>query len=531
MKETVLVGKNTFTAHPNASFQLITELGYTPSWPQRPYTLNNTIPYDPSGFPRQQTVVGAIDITDTHRELTSSYSTKSMMSLDGIFSPISFYPTPHGSTFSITKYPTHACPFCFGTKSYTYELLNDNITISPTEGIDDIVNKKTSFNVPCPFCENVSEKIKRSRVSAGDSAAMPPYVLASGTDLELITARNSGVSGGSPIINYATLNPIVLSYGEFSNFQNKQSGDFTGHSVNLVSFGFIPPGPGDSLVTLGSKNINRNYADYDINFVEWKGSIPDTIANTPPLSNNMRFFGLRGPVMLHSWGYDLEGFPVPNSSGEPLVMEGRVVVDSSGNIVGKNQQATAQGWSKPFKEETFYKGWAQSPASWPVGPIDFRWDENAGVWTIGSNYKAVHIILEEDLVSSEPVRGTLLNQNFINDPLPSGLRRLVFVRDLLRDYSAPRGASMYCRYDAGNGFYEPIGQRTFITSGTIISQNTVNIYGVYRKPNELEPSDRPELERYETTYSNPLNLPTTVGTLTLFTFLKGQWTIIAGNCT
>ena len=36
---------------------------------------------------------------------------------------------------------------------------------------------------------------------------------------------------------------------------------------------------------------------------------------------NQRFFGLRGPIIMHAWGYDTEGYPVPNASNEPKILD------------------------------------------------------------------------------------------------------------------------------------------------------------------------------------------------------------------
>ena len=533
--QTVLIGASTLGIHELSNFRLINDLDYSDAWSSRPYTLNTSVEYSPSGFPRLQTTVGVGALeTITASLAQGGYASKAAMSLDGLISPISFYPTPHASTFHITKYPTIGCPFCAGTQNFTYSTPNDNLAINFNMGIGQIYDQITTKTMKCPFCENVSSKVERSQKSARSTQLTPPYILASGSDFQ-ITSNPQAAAGRTPVINYATLNPVVLNSGEFSNFQNRQSGDYTGHSINLVSFGLMPPAGADSISPLGSKNIDRNYSDYDANFVQWRNdtvSMGVTVAPVPNFANNMRFFGLRGPLMLHSWGYDLEGFPVPNASGEPLVQNGQVVRDGNNNIVGKNQTRKSDGsWSKPYKENSFYKGWAQSPGCWPVGPIDLRWDDTAGVWTVGANYKPVYVVIEEDLVNQQPIRGQLLQSNFANDPLPSGLRRLIYVKRQSHSYSAPRGAQLYCRYNPDNGFYEPVGFPQFITSGVVISQNTVNVFGVYQKPddNELQPEERPDLERYETTYGNPLNMPLSIGSTALFIFLKGQWNLFAFN--
>lgn len=62
-----------------------------------------------------------------------------------------------------------------------------------------------------------------------------------------------------------------------------------------------------------------------------------------------RGIGLRSPLILSGWGYDVDSKPVP------------YVTDSSGN--------------RSFHPDTFRK-----PSLWKSGPLDVRWDESRGVW-------------------------------------------------------------------------------------------------------------------------------------------------------
>lgn len=526
----VLVGINKPYMHHDFYFNK-ESMDWSPEWTSRPILGTGHVDY--KQFPRSTTSVFLESNSEIANELLNEYNNKSLMSLDGLFSPISFYPTPYSATFAITKYPTSKCPFCFGTKTYEYSLLQDFNAYNAMSA-NDFENNLSQRTKPCPFCENDESKNSKLNARVSSTEVMPPYIIASGDDANIISAL-TGLSG-IPIINYATLNPIVLSTGEFSNFQNKQSGDYCGHSIDLVSFGQIPPRNGDGLRPSYNQNIGRSFADYDINFINFNSvvsSVGLSVPSLPPIANNMRFFGLRGPIMLHSWGYDTEGYPVPNASGEPLRVNGTgtIVRDSNNNIVGKNQRLVSGVWTNPYKENTFYKGWAQQPGCWPVGPIDFRWDDNAGVWTIGANYKLVHIIIEEDLVDTNPSRGSIIESPYDNSPLPSGLRKLVFVKDILGVYSAPRGAALYCKYNADNGFYEPVGHKPFITSGTISSYNTVDIYKVYTLPDtpNLRLSDNPNVETYRTTYQNPLGYQVSINTIGLFTFINGSWVLQSYN--
>lgn len=531
----VLVGMNHLIAHKDAEFDKISQLDLSPEWAERPYDLSNSIPLTPLNFPRSQTNVNIASNSEAITELGEEYSIKSMMSLDGVFSPISFYPTPYSATFNITKYPTPHCPFCFGTKKYKYKQENDLLPLA-MGGVREIESRKIDKEKDCPFCESLDTKQDRMNMSVSARDVLPPYILASGDDLTIISQLPTTGLSGNATINYSTLNPIVLSTGEFSNFKNRQSGDLTGHCIDLVAFGLTIPENGDGLRPSFSNNIEKSYYNYDLNLVSWKEKLATngiTTPAVPPIANNMRFFGLRGPIMVHSWGYDIEGYPVPNSSGEPLIKDGEIQKDNDGNILGKNQQwiEDEHRWSKPYKENTFYKGWAQQPGTWPVGPIDLRWDELGGVWTIGSNYKPVYVVIEEDLLGTQPVRGQLIDSNYDNHPLLAELRKLVFVKDALGMYPAPRGAALYCRYNSNNGFYEPIGHRPFVTSGEIVSANTVQIYKIYSKPNNpnIRLSDDPNLEQYAATYKNPLEYSINIGGIGLFMFLDGYWTLQSYN--
>lgn len=510
-----------------------TDIGFSPFWSKSPH--NGTgVPYTPEDMMRHDTTVKLYDKDEVAKEFFKSYEDKSFMSLDGILSPISFYPTENSTTYNITKYPTNRCPFCNGTKTYTYYYSippADNRNVTITQGqisypLSEAANSKTSRTVTCPFCESATTKLEKINKNSSSKEVNPPYIIVSGGDLSIL--RNSILNSGNGIsINYSTLNPILMTgIGEFSNFKNRQSGDNTGHSISVVGMGLTVPEGENGLRASNSANIGRNYLDYDLNWQEFNRDRLNPIANRQPPATNMRFFGLRGPLMVHGWGYDTEGYPVPNSCYEPKIVNGQVVLDDQGNTIYKNQTQKADGtWTKPRKENTFLKGWGQIPGSWPVGPIDLRWDEDARVWTAASNnYKSVWVVIENDLVGSDPTRGIIVDNSYSNDPLPSGARKMVFVKDNLGIYSAPRGAALYCKYDIKNGFYEPIYNLPFLTSGIISSDISVSLYKVYSNP------DNPDIaqlvpDQYETIYANPLEFDVSVGDKGMFTFIGGKWTL------
>ena len=520
--ETMIGAAYPFINYNSAVSNITTDFAFSPSSFSMPYSPTN-IAYNPTDMVRYIANVAVQDIREVPRELKEDYAQKSIMSLDGLFSPISFYPTQYGSTYNITKYPRSGCPFCKGTANYSYSRFN--LPNPPTQtSFAGFINTISQITIPCTFCEPEIEKIKRQHTSVSPRETTPPYVLASGDDLTIISRNNFGATNGisgNPTINYMTLNPVLLSIGEFSCFQNRRENDNTAHSIDVVGVGLTVPEQNNSLKLAYSSTPTKNYLDYDQNYLDWcSNNSKPTMGITP--ANNMRFFGLRGPLMVHGWGYDTEGYPVPNSSGEPKLLNGQIVKDSDGNIVYKNQvlDPITNKYTKPYKENTFYKGWGQFPGTWPVGPVDLRWDSDAKVWTVGANYKPVWVLLETDLIGDQPIRGEVLDGPNDNSPLPSGLRKLVFVKDSLGMNPAPRGAPVYCKYDSKNGFYEPIYNKPFVASGIIAGATSVNVYNIYKNTDTT----------YNTVYKNPLAFNVSNGDAGIFAFIGSGWVLQSYKC-
>jgi len=465
-------------------------VGFDPIWPYRPGAPAGQ-GVSPMQFPMQKAQTMLFDEQNIGNIMTQDFAKKSIMSLDGIFSPISFYPTPYGGTFPMTFYHRSKCPYCNGGGSYTYQEFRP-----PSNGggsVSASQNARSSRTKPCFFCkpDATADAEKGVNNRASPSLVSPPVLLVNAAD-------NDGVNEGQVLgagnqINKFTLNPIVMTNGEFSLEDAKGEGDTCGHSIDVVGFGEDPPTQGSSLRATSSNFISYNYDDQGAQV-------------------NQRFFGLRGPVMVHGWGYDKEGYPVPNASGELKTLE-------DGTRVSITQSYDSDGrLTNPYKLNRFFKGWAQNPGSWPVGPVDLRWDNDAGVWTVGSNFKNVWVTIEIDLKDGQPTRGTVYKD--AAEALPEGLRRLVYVKDSSGGYAAPRGADIYCSYDADSGYYVPLYNQALMASGIIQSDSSAKIYQSYKSNYD---EDNPT--SYVATISNPLNLNATAGNVGLFTYVNGKWVL------
>ena len=105
---------------------------------------------------------------------------------------------------------------------------------------------------------------------------------------------------------------------------------------------------------------------------------------------DFRFSALKGPLMLQSWGYDTSGKPVPNA------------VDSA-------QNAQEGRFRKAGLTDNFMYNWLSNPKTWPVGPIDLRFDRERGVWVCPPGNKIVVAKLTNVLKPYGKVEAELVN--------------------------------------------------------------------------------------------------------------------------
>lgn len=579
---------------------------------------------------RWRTYVGSYMEKEAVTELGNAYNLKSAMSWDGIFSPVSFYPTKAYSTYSLLKYIRKECSECRGTGKITQS------------AYDYKQQTETIIEFSCPYCSIKKTQIGSSTtVTSASSEALPPYIISNTNDIDTILEFNNTdtasptqtntTTGLTIPVNAITLQPIVVPQGEFrnTNVQNDEANDAVDrcrHCIQVVARGNVPPkgkiahnlnynlktfiDPQTGQVsTENGKGFNPDYYPYDI-IAQHDRVNPNKLS----FVMNQRFFGLRGPMIMHAWGYDTNGYPVPNASDEPKIIdtygrparfllkieakeqttygklkngetfikagesiepeqltyytktEGMQILDSGkwtfpsddlevqkisvdnnldstpdnggtnahlnlGDVITKQYEHNGSKWIKKDRSKYFALNWAERPDTWPVGPIDLRWDESRRVWTANTGnstiFKFVYVTLEEDLIKDNdfdetyPARGFLDDIEYSTEPLQQGFRRLVYVKDKT-GYTAPKGVKLLCRYDIDSGFYEPISKPSVVAQGTIDTGNKAKIYMDYAQGNKSL-----TIPTLLAEFNNPLNFKYSRGQNAMFIFTRGKWTLTA----
>lgn len=136
---------------------------------------------------------------------------------------------------------------------------------------------------------------------------------------------------------------------------------------------------------------------YGNSFDDHNTNLSDSEERAKQNSVNFRFSALRGPLVLQGWGYDTEGKPIPNQADNPIETERGVF--KRGNLSDK-----------------FMRNWVDNPRTWPVGPVDLRFDRERGVWTAPPPNKIIVARLKEDLILGGVATAHLVDSSAGLDP-------------------------------------------------------------------------------------------------------------------
>lgn len=180
----------------------------------------------------------------------------------------------------------------------------------------------------------------------------------------------SGVNVNNISIDRSYLNPLTNNFGDN---QHHHLGSGAGHNIDVVGRGITAPESGILMNAYTQNAWDKRY------------------------SEDYRFLGLRGPLVLHSWGYDTQGKPIPNAIDDPDLIKGSGIF--------RTEDASGSGL-----QDYFLQDWLHKPSAWPVAPVDLRFDRQRGMWVSPPDYKMVVVEPEEAISSYGSGTGVLINE-------------------------------------------------------------------------------------------------------------------------
>lgn len=160
-------------------------------------------------------------------------------------------------------------------------------------------------------------------------------------------------------ISQQYLNPIInpLGYG-LVNFTGRYASGSGGHDIEILAQRPTGLPNGQSLMTCIGSGSGLGHKD--------------------TYSEDYRLLALRGPVLIQQWGYDINGKPIPNE------------VDTYAN-------ASTGNFTQTNLRDRFMPDFMQKSKTWPVGPIDLRWDRQRGCWVSPQQYRLVRAMSLSDI--------------------------------------------------------------------------------------------------------------------------------------
>ena len=177
-------------------------------------------------------------------------------------------------------------------------------------------------------------------------------------------------------------------------------------------------------------------------------------------TGDYRFLGLRGPLVIHGWGYDIYGKPVPNSGGD---VNGVIDTDYIDHT------------------DSFQSGWLHNPTGWPVAPVDLRYDRRRGVWTVPPAFRLIQI---ENTGTGIAALGTgyvsVMNPGDYYDSGGAIIQDPFIQLSNFTSGTVPSGERLLAYYDTHDGKYYPVSIPTTLsvidTTGTCDPEATVIAY-------------------------------------------------------
>ena len=175
------------------------------------------------------------------------------------------------------------------------------------------------------------------------------------------------------IINTTYLDFLV---GPYTDLSARSINSGVGHDIELVAR--------SSAKVMGKKNAGNLSVLNSGNEIQY--------------SDTYRYMAHRGPLVVAGWGYDLYGKPIPNANETGLFsgIPGQAQLP-------QNQWTSGNAYNGLHRQDynlltdEFHSGFLSDPETWPVGPVDLRWDRKRSVWTVPNDFRIYVANLQEAL--------------------------------------------------------------------------------------------------------------------------------------
>ena len=246
----------------------------------------------------------------------------------------------------------------------------------------DVMSKATSNNKHWGKQAMVSQDAFTRPVSRRGDGGLPRYYASTGIECNTKQSHSAQPLGplnewNAPIVNHEYLDPFATT-GTPKHANNASEENFH-HDVNSVAWGETAP----------------SGASGTLNLVEL-GDVTKQVNGTKYFPEDFRIMATKGPILMHSWGYDLQGKPVPN-------------------LADSEDDAKNGTFVKTDLKDKFLDHYLRKPSTWPVAPIDLRLDRERGVWTVPNSFRIVQVETTGFIAVGTEDTANLLNGGNIYD--------------------------------------------------------------------------------------------------------------------
>jgi hypothetical protein len=181
-------------------------------------------------------------------------------------------------------------------------------------------------------------------VSKSGDGGLPRYVSYTSDPCNKIPHQSESIT--PPITGYTPISISTMYLDPTAGTNSPKHGTSIGHDIKILA-----RGDGGS----GLTSLNCHIDEKGVGYIE---------------PTDYRFLALRGPLVVHGWGYDLQGKPIPNAAD-----------DEESCAIGDFNDEDLQ--------DSFLTDWMRKSHTWPVAPVDLRYDRKRGVWTVPNGFRMI----------------------------------------------------------------------------------------------------------------------------------------------